>query len=83
MTIVGVLEARNELSALIKRARSGEEIVIASRDVPQVRLVPVNPPPGHGSGAALMSWFDEHPPTRARSAEQIDSDIRAEREAWG
>jgi prevent-host-death family protein len=54
VTIVGVLEARNDLSALIKRARGGEEIVIASRDVPQVRLVPVSPPPEHGIGAALI-----------------------------
>jgi prevent-host-death family protein len=38
---VGVLDARNNLSALIKRARAGEDVVITLRDVPQVRLVPV------------------------------------------
>ena len=82
MVAVGVLDARNNLSALIKRARSGEDVVITLRDVPQVRLVPVEPPPEHGTGAAIVAWFEQHPPAGHRSAEQIEAGIAAEREAW-
>jgi prevent-host-death family protein len=82
MVAVGVLEARNNLSALIKRARSGEEVIIMSRDTPQVRLVPVEPAPGHGTGAAILAWLDEHPSANSRMDDDIDAGIAAEREAW-
>ena len=36
---VNVLEARNRLSQLIKAAQAGEEVVIANRGEPVVRLV--------------------------------------------
>ena len=41
MKIVTVHKAKTELSKLIAAAESGEEIVIARRDKPAVRLVPV------------------------------------------
>jgi len=82
MATVGVLEARNNLSALIKQAKAGEEVVITSRDVPQVRLVPVEPTPEHGTGAAILAWLKDNRPAHARTAAQMDRDIRAEREAW-
>jgi prevent-host-death family protein len=44
MTEIGVYEARNNLSGLIGRAKAGEQIVVTSRGVPQVQLVPVAPP---------------------------------------
>jgi prevent-host-death family protein len=41
MAIVNTYEAKAKLSALVRRARNGEEIVIAQAGVPMVRLVPV------------------------------------------
>ena len=38
---VNMLEAKNQLSKLVKAAIAGEEVVIASIGVPIVRLVPV------------------------------------------
>lgn len=41
MTIINTYEAKTKLSQLLKRARSGEDIVIAQSGIPMVRLVPV------------------------------------------
>jgi prevent-host-death family protein len=38
---VDMLEAKSQLSRLIKEALAGEEVVIASKGEPMVRLVPV------------------------------------------
>ena len=38
---VNMLEAKSQLSRLVKSAIGGEEVVIASNGVPMVRLVPV------------------------------------------
>ena len=38
---VNILEAKNQLSRLVKDALAGEEVVIASNGEPMVRLVPV------------------------------------------
>jgi len=38
---VNMLEAKNQLSRLVKEALAGEEVVIASNGEPMVRLVPV------------------------------------------
>ncbi len=38
---VNMLEAKNQLSRLVKEALAGEDIVIASNGEPMVRLVPV------------------------------------------
>lgn len=40
MTRVNVAEAKARLSELIDRALAGEEVVVARRDVPVIRLVP-------------------------------------------
>jgi len=42
-TQVNMLEAKNQLSKLVKKAAHGEEVVIASNGVPMVRLTPVKP----------------------------------------
>lgn len=44
MTKVNVHEAKTNLSKLIEKAKNGEEVVIAKNGVPEVRLVPVEPP---------------------------------------
>lgn len=38
---VNMLEAKSQLSKLVKAAVAGEDVVIASNGVPMVRLVPV------------------------------------------
>ncbi len=38
---VNMLEAKNQLSRLVKQALEGEDVVIASNGEPLVRLVPV------------------------------------------
>jgi len=40
-TQVNMLEAKNQLSKLVKAVVAGEDVVIASNGVPMVRLVPV------------------------------------------
>ena len=83
---VNILEAKNQLSQLVKRAQAGEEIVIANRGQPVARLVPAERVPAHdeASAAGLCGWLAAHPlPAHARrSAEDIDADIAAERQAW-
>jgi prevent-host-death family protein len=43
MTTVTIHAAKTQLSKLIARAEAGEEVIIARRDKPVVRLVPVEP----------------------------------------
>lgn len=38
---VNMLDAKNQLSKLVKAVLAGEDVVIASNGVPMVRLVPV------------------------------------------
>lgn len=84
---INILEAKNQLSRLIKRAQAGEEVVIANRGQPVVRLVPERAPATAASEAssarAILEWLERHPlPDYARrSAEEIDAAIEAEREA--
>ncbi|UVO50794.1 type II toxin-antitoxin system prevent-host-death family antitoxin [Sphingomonas sp. SUN019] len=55
-------EAKTQLSKLIARALAGEDIIIANRTTPQVRLVPVlaEPEPKRGFGSMKGKFkFDE------------------------
>lgn len=85
---VNILEAKNRLSQLIKSAQAGEEVVIANRGEPVARLVPVEKKSEQswepGDPKAILDWIDNHklPAHAQRSAEEIDSDIAAERAAW-
>lgn len=85
---VNILEAKNRLSQLIKAARAGEEVVIANRGEPVVRLIPAGPAPAAradaGNARAILDWLDSHPlPAYAqRPAEEIDAAIRLERSSW-
>jgi prevent-host-death family protein len=47
---VNMLDAKNQLSRLVKAALAGEDIVIASNGAPMVRLVPV------ASQSHLKGW---------------------------
>ena len=44
MATVNIYEAKTQLSRLLKRARAGEEIVIADHGTPVAKLVPIDPP---------------------------------------
>ena len=50
---VNILEAKNQLSKLVKAAAAGREIVIASNGKPMAKLVPVVPRRRLGSWKVL------------------------------
>ena len=82
------MEAKNRLSQLIKAAQAGEDVVIANRYEPAVRLVPARAPSAAridaGSGVVILDWLKSHPlPAYARrSAQEIDDAIDGERHGW-
>jgi prevent-host-death family protein len=85
---VNVLEAKNRLSQLIKAAQAGEDVVIANRGKPAVRLVPIKNggeeelPRGHPK--RILQWLEQNPlpESSRRTHEEIEAGIRAERDAW-
>ena len=81
---VNILEAKNSLSQLIKAAQAGEEVVIANRGEPVVRLVPMQARPAPGDARHFLKWLDDNPlPAHAqRSAEEIEADVEEARNAW-
>jgi len=50
---VNILEAKNQLSRLVKAAAAGREIVIASNGKPMAKLVPLTPRRRLGSWRTL------------------------------
>jgi len=85
---VNILEAKNKLSQLVKRAQAGEEVVIANRGVPVARLVPAEKPasaePPLGSAERILGWLAKHPMPEynRRSVAEIDAAIEEERNSW-
>jgi prevent-host-death family protein len=85
---VNILEAKNRLSQLIRFVEAGEEVVIANRGKPVVRLVPAGkasaPAAERGKGRAILDWLSANPlPDYARrSGEEIDASIEEERQSW-
>ncbi len=62
---VNILEAKNRLSELVKSAQAGEEVIIANRGQPVVRLSPIEAGDTESapvnSGAALSAWLQARP----------------------
>ena len=62
---VNVHEAKTQLSKLLERAHSGEEVIISKAGKPYARLVPLEPPqPRRGGwlkGRLGKSFFDPLP----------------------
>lgn len=83
MEAVNILDARNHLSSLVARAQVGEEVIIARRGEPVVRLVPLDRTPAHSAEAAAL-WIAANPvPVRGiRSVSELDEQITREREGW-
>lgn len=85
---VNILEAKNRLSQIIKRAQAGEDVVIANRGEPVARLIPVRAGSVEGtepgSACVILNWLKAHPlPDYARrSAKEIDADIKEARASW-
>jgi prevent-host-death family protein len=84
---VNILEAKNRLSELVKSALNGEEVVIANRGKPVVRLVAVanTTPEGHriGSGAAILAALQQAPLNgKRRTDEEIEAAIAEARSDW-
>lgn len=85
---VNILEAKNRLSQLIRRAQEGEDVVIANRGAPVARLLPAKELSANAEGAGdartILGWLESHPlPTYARrSAREIDASVEEERRAW-
>ena len=78
---VNMLEAKNQLSRLVKAAQAGEEVVIAQRGIPAVRLVAISP----GDQAPdPLAWLAAHPLPEhlKRNHDTIEAGIQAERQAW-
>lgn len=84
-----ILDAKNRLSQLIKAAQAGEEVVIANRGEPVVRLTPVNRKRAQvggkrGSPEVILAWLkNRHLPGYARrTSKEIEADIREARDSW-
>lgn len=77
-----VLEARNQLSKLIDAAAAGEEVVIAKRGKPTVKLVKVDDEPPLGSPERLRRIFERFPPVPGRSLDEIEQEIREAKSGW-
>jgi prevent-host-death family protein len=86
--LVNILDAKNQLSRLIKRVQAGEEVVIANRGEPVARLVPAGPTARAatqaGNGRVILEYLQSNrlPDYARRSAPEIDAAIAAERDAW-
>lgn len=59
MRKVTIRQAKSELSELIKLAQAGEEIIIASRDLPLVKLTPVESRKRRLGTFAGQGWIAE------------------------
>jgi prevent-host-death family protein len=81
---VNILEAKTQLSQLIKAAQAGEDVLIANRGEPVARLVATSAATRAGRPPDFLKWLADNPlPTYAqRSAVEIDATIAAERTAW-
>lgn len=85
---VNILQAKSQLSQLIKSMQAGEEVIIANRGAPVARLVAAgdsaSSAPGMRRARNFLAWLQNNPlPAYAqRSAADIDAAIEAERNAW-
>ena len=81
---VNILEAKNRLSQLIKLVQAGDEVVIANRGEPVVRLVRTQAKHPERPKAGFLNWLETHPmpPHLQRSHADIELGISEERAAW-
>ena len=84
MEQINILEARNNLSRLVKAVGNGSEVVIANRGKPVARLVPVEVDAPKHTAAQAASWLTRNlvPSHSAREENALDQQIAFEREGW-
>jgi prevent-host-death family protein len=70
MAIINMHDAKTQLSDLVARAEAGEEIVIARRNLPAVKLVPVGVVP---VGVVAVTGFEEEGQMGLSGAEDLQS----------
>jgi prevent-host-death family protein len=78
---VNILDAKNQLSRLVRAAQAGEDVVIAHRGIPAVKLVPID---GPSAAPDPIQWLESNPlPAHLRrSHSAIQADIDSERSDW-
>jgi prevent-host-death family protein len=74
--LVNMLDAKNQLSKLVKAALDGEDVIIANHGKPMVRLVKLADQPktrGYGAWKGLVKMADDwdSPQTNAAIAQAI------------
>ena len=83
---VNVLEAKNQLSQLIRLAQAGDQVIIANRGAPVAQLIPIIPIQATAPALdrSFVKWLASNPlPAHAqRSAQELDAAIAEERAAW-
>ncbi len=87
---VNILEARNNLSQLIKSAQANDEVIIANRGAPVAQLVAIKSKPKDkatavlGKAAGIVDWLKHNPLPKhlQRKHADIQAGINAERAAW-
>lgn len=83
---VNILQAKNQLSQLIKYAQAGDEVIIANRGAPVVQLISLAQDNVVQAGAKLgfLQWLDANPlPAHAQKiAVEIDAGIAEQRSSW-
>jgi prevent-host-death family protein len=83
MKSVNMLDAKNSLSRLVAEAVEGEDVVIANRGKPVVRLVPITAGQTN-TGTALAAWLTQNPApvSNPRSIDDIEAQLQENRDAW-
>lgn len=82
---VNILQAKNQLSQLIKYAQAGDEVVIANRGAPVARLIPESTSLSvKSANPNFLQWLEANPLPRhaQRTAQEIDAGIAEERSSW-
>ena len=82
MDPVNILDARNNLSQLIAAAVDSEEVIIAKRGRPAVRLVAVESATESALEASVRLEAIHVSLTSHRTAAQLDQQIADERAGW-
>lgn len=79
---VNVLEAKNQLSQLIRLAQAGDQVIIANRGAPVAQLISIEAP-ARRLDRNFLKWLASNPlPAHAQhSAQEIDAAISEERNA--
>ncbi|MBL8513696.1 MAG: type II toxin-antitoxin system prevent-host-death family antitoxin [Betaproteobacteria bacterium] len=74
---VNMLEAKSQLSKLVKAALAGEDVVIANNGEPAVKLVPVTPKKGKRIFGAWAHLLKEGETSDAAFTPELDAEIAA------